>query len=96
MQNLDLSKLTLQLNLVCNFLLLHNWCSRYYRVMEDYSTDTFISGFIRFLCRFGYPKYLLPDLTRGFLTFDYLNSRVNATFMSLEEWAVHLGKLGEQ
>ena len=31
------------------------------RVMEDYSTDTFISGFIRFSCRFGYPKYLLPD-----------------------------------
>ena len=31
------------------------------RVMEDYSTDFFISGFIRFSCRFGYPKFLLPD-----------------------------------
>ena len=31
------------------------------RVMEDYSTDSFVSGFIRFSCRFGYPKYVLPD-----------------------------------
>ena len=31
------------------------------RVMEDYSTDLPVLGFIRFSCRFGYPKYLLPD-----------------------------------
>lgn len=31
------------------------------RIMEDYSTDSFIQGFIRLACRFGYPKYLLPD-----------------------------------
>ena len=31
------------------------------RVMEDYSTDSFVSGFIRFSCRYGYPKYVLPD-----------------------------------
>ena len=29
--------------------------------MEDYSADSFVSGFIRFSCRFGYPKYVLPD-----------------------------------
>ena len=31
------------------------------RVMEDYSTDAFILAFIRFSCRFGYPKCMLPD-----------------------------------
>ena len=31
------------------------------RVMEDYSADGFILAFIRFACRFGYPKKLLPD-----------------------------------
>ena len=31
------------------------------RVLEDYSTDSFIQGFIRFSCRVGYPRYLLPD-----------------------------------
>ena len=31
------------------------------RVMEDYSTDAFVQGFIRFSCRAGYPRYLLPD-----------------------------------
>ena len=31
------------------------------RVMEDYSTDSFIQSFIRFSCRFGYPKHVLPD-----------------------------------
>ena len=31
------------------------------RVLEDYSTDAFVQGFIRFSCRVGYPRYLLPD-----------------------------------
>ena len=31
------------------------------RVMEDYSTDAVVLAFIRFSCRFGYPKYALPD-----------------------------------
>ena len=31
------------------------------KTMEDYSTDSFALGFIRFSCRFGYPRYLLPD-----------------------------------
>ena len=31
------------------------------RVLEDYSTDSFVQGFIRFSCRVGYPRYLLPD-----------------------------------
>ena len=34
------------------------------RVLEDYSTDAFILGFIRFSCRVGYPRYLLPDAGR--------------------------------
>ena len=39
------------------------------RLMEDYSTDSFLLAFIRFSCRFGYLKRLLPDeesqLVRG-------------------------------
>ena len=31
------------------------------RVMEDYSTDSFILAFIRFSCRYGYPLNLYPD-----------------------------------
>ena len=31
------------------------------RVMEDYSTESVVLAFIRFSCRFGYPKYILPD-----------------------------------
>ena len=30
-------------------------------IMEDYSADSFLLAFIRFACRFGYPKRLLPD-----------------------------------
>ena len=32
------------------------------KVMEDYSTDSFILAFIRFSCRYGYPNSLYPDL----------------------------------
>ena len=31
------------------------------RVMEDYTTDSFVLAFSRFSCRFGYPKLLMPD-----------------------------------
>ena len=31
------------------------------KVMEDYSTDSFILLFVRFSCKFGYPKKLMPD-----------------------------------
>ena len=31
------------------------------RVMEDYSTDAFLLAFIRFACRVGHPKLLMPD-----------------------------------
>ena len=31
------------------------------RLMDDYSTDSFILAFIRFSCRYGYPKWVLPD-----------------------------------
>ena len=31
------------------------------RIMEDYSTDAFLLAFIRFSCRFGYPKSLNID-----------------------------------
>ena len=32
------------------------------KVMEDYSTGSFILAFIRFACRYGYPNSLYPDL----------------------------------
>ena len=31
------------------------------RVLEDYSTVSIIQAFIRFSCRFGYPKFVFPD-----------------------------------
>ena len=31
------------------------------RVMENYTTDVFVSAFVRFACRCGYPKLLMPD-----------------------------------
>ena len=31
------------------------------RVMENYMADAFLLAFIRFACRFGYPKLVLPD-----------------------------------
>ena len=31
------------------------------RVMEDYTTESFILAFSRFSCRFGYPKMMMPD-----------------------------------
>ena len=31
------------------------------RVMEDYSTDSVVLSFVRFSCRYGYPRYLMPD-----------------------------------
>ena len=31
------------------------------KVMEDYSTTSFFLGFIRFACKVGYPKMLMPD-----------------------------------
>ena len=31
------------------------------KLMDDYSTSSFIQSFTRFACEVGYPKYLLPD-----------------------------------
>ena len=31
------------------------------RIMEDYTTDSFVLAFSRFSCRFGYPRLLMPD-----------------------------------
>ena len=31
------------------------------KVMEDYSTTSFVFAFVRFSCKVGYPKMLLPD-----------------------------------
>ena len=31
------------------------------KILEDYSTSSFVSAFTRFACTFGYPKKLLPD-----------------------------------
>ena len=51
------------------------------RVLEDYSTDSFVLGFIRFASRFGYPKYVLPDpgsqLVKGCESVKYSFSDTN-------------------
>ena len=43
--------------------------------MDDYSTDSFILAFIRFSCRYGYPKWVLPDegsqLVKGCKEMEY-------------------------
>ena len=31
------------------------------RIMENYNSDSFVLAFIRFACRFGYPKLVMPD-----------------------------------
>ena len=31
------------------------------KIMEDYSTDSFVLAFVRFSCRYGYPSKLYPD-----------------------------------
>ena len=31
------------------------------KVMEDYSTDSFVLAFVRFSCKVGYPRKLMPD-----------------------------------
>ena len=45
------------------------------RLMEDYTTDSFVLAFIRFSCRFGYPKWVLPDegsqLVKGCKDMEY-------------------------
>ena len=51
------------------------------RVLEDYSTDSFVQGFIRFSCRVGYPRYLLPDpgsqLVKGCkeMTYSFMDAK---------------------
>ena len=58
------------------------------KVMENYSTDAFILGFIRFACNFGYPKLLLPDegsqLVKGCkemeLSFHDIRHRLNVEY----------------
>ena len=43
--------------------------------MEDYSTTSFVMGFVQFSCRYGYPRYLLPDagsqLVKGCQDIEY-------------------------
>ena len=45
------------------------------RLMDDYSTDSFILAFIRFSCRYGYPRWVLPDegsqLVKGCKDMEY-------------------------
>ena len=56
--------------------------------MENYSTDVFILGFIRFACSNGYPKMLLPDegsqLVKGCkeieLSFHDVKHRLNVEY----------------
>ena len=46
------------------------------RLMDDYSTDSFILSFIRFSCRFGYSRWVLPEegsqLIKGCKDMEYL------------------------
>ena len=50
------------------------------RTLTDYSTDAFVLAFIRFSCRVGYPRYLLPDagsqLVKGCESMSYSFSDV--------------------
>ena len=58
------------------------------RVLEDYSTDSFLLSFSRFACRFGYPKMVLPDegsqLVKGCkdvkISFSDLSSRLSTEY----------------
>ena len=51
------------------------------QAMEDYSTTSFIQGFVRFSCRYAYPRHLLPDsgsqLIKGCedMQYSYVDSR---------------------
>lgn len=55
------------------------------KLMEDYSTSSFVLAFIRFSCKVGYPKRLLPDagsqLVKGCksttITFSDIRSRLH-------------------
>ena len=55
-------------------------------VLDDYSTDSVVLGFIRFACRFGYPKYVLPDpgsqLICGFnnMTYSFSDMKQRLSF----------------
>ena len=58
------------------------------KAMENYSTDAFILGFMRFACSYGYPKMLLPDegsqLVKGCkemeLSFHDVKHRLNVEY----------------
>ena len=58
------------------------------KVMYDYSSSAFMSGFIRFSCAYGYPKMLLPDegsqLVKGCkemqLTFTDIKQRLHIEY----------------
>ena len=60
------------------------------RLMEDYSTDSFVLAFIRFSCRYGYPKWVLPDeggqLVKGCKDMEY--SYVDAQHRLSQEYGV--------
>ena len=58
------------------------------KVMEDYSTNSFVLAFIRFSCKVGFPKRLLPDagsqLVKGCqtmtLVFSDIKSKLNKEY----------------
>ena len=58
-------------------------------VMEDYSADAFVLAFIRFSCKYGYPKQLLPDegsqLVKGckgmVISFSSLQHKLNVEYV---------------
>ena len=64
----------------------------YIKVREDYSISSFILAFIRFSCKVGYPKKLLPDagsqLVKGWQTmkikFSALSNKLHESGVDLE------------
>ena len=58
------------------------------KLMEDYSTDSFLLAFIRFSCQYGYPKKLLPDegsqLVKGckdmIISFSTLHNKLSTEY----------------
>ena len=81
-------------------------CTTWVVVMEDYSTDAFIQAFIKFSCRFGYPKCMLPgegsQLVKGCqsMTYSFTDSKQRLSveygvqYMACpEELLMSMGKL---
>ena len=67
------------------------------KILEDYSTTSFVLAFIRFSCTFGYPKKLMPDAgsqllkacTSMSLTFRDIQHKLSEYGVDFEPCPVH-------